>query len=157
MRFLATLLFCSPLAAQTFEIVPSTASRGEAGSLQVKWISPAGKEPVALQWKINLRVAVTAAAEDIVAGDAATMADKAVTCAAVTKPVQDNVTFNCILAGGQKQIANGTIFLVKYKVKPKVTPQTRVVRVSDGIAVLDHSKQLQKMDIPTAEGAITIR
>ena len=157
MRFLATLVLCSPLVAQTFQIVPSTAPRGGTGSLLITLISPAGKEPVAMQWKIMLGTEVTAAVEDIKAGDAATTADKAVVCAAVTKPVQESLTYNCILAGGVKPIANGTIFLVKYKVKQKTIPQTLAVRISDGIAVLQHSDQLQKTNMAPAEGTITAR
>jgi len=156
MRFLATLVLCSPLVAQTFQIVPSTAPRGGTGSLLITLISPAGKEPVALQWKIMLRTEVTVAVEDIKAGEAAKTADKAVVCAPVTKPVQDGLTYKCILAGGVKPIANGTIFLVKYKVKQNTTPQALRVRISDGIAVLQHSDQLQKMDIAPADGTITV-
>ena len=110
-----------------------------------------------MQWKIMLGTEVTAAVEDIKAGDAATTADKAVVCAAVTKPVQESLTYNCILAGGVKPIANGTIFLVKYKVKQKTIPQTLAVRISDGIAVLQHSDQLQKTNMAPAEGTITAR
>jgi hypothetical protein len=149
MRFLSTLAFCSPLLAQSFQIVPSTAPHGRAGSLLITLTSPAGKEPVALQWKIALGSEVAAEPTNIVAGDAAIRAGKSATC----KPVQDNLAFICILAGGKKPIANGTIFLVKYKIKPKTKPHTLAVRISDGIAVL----QLQKVDIPPAEGTITVR
>lgn len=155
-RFLATLVLCSPLVAQTFQVVPSMAPRGGTGSLLITLISPAGKEPVALQWKIMLGTEVTAAVEDIKAGDAATTADKAVVCAPVTKPVQEGLTYKCILAGGVKPIANGTVFLVKYRVKEKTTPQTVGVRISDGIAVLQHSDQLQKVDVAPADGTITV-
>jgi hypothetical protein len=156
MRFLAILIFCTPLFAQSFLIVPSTAPRGGAGSLLITLIS-AGKEPVALQWKMMLGTEVTAAVEDIVAGDAAKTAGKAVVCAPVTAPEQEGLTYNCILAGGQKPIANGTIFLVKYRVKQKASPQTAVIRISDGIAVLEQSNQVQQKNLAPAEGTITIR
>jgi hypothetical protein len=143
------------LFAQTLQIVPSTAPRGGAGSLLITLTSQARKEPVALQWKIMLGTEVTAAAEDIVAGDAATTADKAVVCAPVTG--QESLTYSCILAGGQKPIANGTIFLVKYRVKQKAAPQIVVVRISDGIAVLEQASQVQKMNLAPVEGTITIR
>lgn len=63
MRFSAILVLCSPLFAQTFQIVPSMAARGRTGTLLIAFVSPAGKEPIALQWKIALGTEVTAAGE----------------------------------------------------------------------------------------------
>lgn len=157
MRLLSTLVFCSPLVAQTFQIVPSMASRGGTGSLPVVLVSPAGKEPVALQWKMTLGTEVTAAAEDFVAGESATAAGKSMVCAPVTKPAQASLTYSCILSGGRKPIANGAVFLVKYTVKPKANPGKVVVRISDGIAVSERSNQLQKTNLAAVEGTITIR
>jgi hypothetical protein len=168
MRFIATLislialifcslLFCSSLAAQTFRIVPSTAPRGGSGSLLVAFVSPAGKEPIALQWKIALGTDVAAAREDLTAGDAATQAGKMLTCGPAAAPGQEGVIYNCILAGGNKAIANGTIFLVKYKIKPEAKPNTVVVRVSDGIAVPGGATPLREAPLAPVEGTITIR
>src|ERR1700759_4634879 len=108
MKFLATLLFSAPLLAQSFQIVPSTAPHGGNGSLLITLNSPAGKEPLGLQWKLLLGTGVTAALQDIVAGDAATAAGKGVTCAPADKIAPDGSTYNCILIGGEKHIANGT-------------------------------------------------
>jgi hypothetical protein len=149
-------MFCAPLHAQNFQIVPSTAPRGGSGTLLVVFASPAGKEPIALQWKIALGTEVTAAREDLIAGDAATDAGKTLTCSPAPPPGQGGSTYNCILAGGRKAIGNGTIFLVKYKIKPEAKPGTQVVRVSDGIAVPQEPTPLQTSIAP-AEGTITIR
>lgn len=110
-----------------------------------------------MQWKIALGTEITAAVEDILAGDAATTAGKAITCALVTKAAPPGLTYACILAGGIKPIANGTVFLVKYRIKPTTPPQVLKVQVSEGIAALDQGKQLQKADIPPADGSITVR
>jgi hypothetical protein len=157
MRFLATLLFCPLLVAQTFRIVPSMAPGGGGGSLLVTLSSPPGKEPVAAQWKITLGAEVTAAAGDIVVGDAATAAGKSVTCAPAAKTGQNGLTYACILVGGGQHIANGTITLVKYKVKPNTAPQVLAVRISDGLAVLEEAGQLRQVTVPAADGTITVR
>jgi hypothetical protein len=133
------------------------APRGGTGSLLVTLVSPAGKEPVALQWKIALGTEVTAAGGDLVAGDAAGAAGKVLACAPAKGAGQESAIFNCILSGGKKAIRNGTIFLVKYKVRPQAIPSTLVVRVSDGIAVLEEANQLRKTAFPPVEGTITIR
>jgi hypothetical protein len=156
-RFLAILVVCSPLCAQIFQIVPSTAPRGGAGSLLITFVSPAGKEPISLQWRVTLGAEVTAAVGDIVAGDAAIAVQKTLVCAPVTKPKLESLSFNCILAGAKNPILNGTIFLVKYKVKPETTQRTSVVRVSDAIAVSDQRGRLQEMHLVQTEGTITIR
>jgi hypothetical protein len=156
-RFLAILVLCSPLFAQTFQIVPSMAPRGGTGSLLITFVSPAGKEPVALQWKIALGTEVTAAGGDLVAGEVAGAAGKALACAPAKAAGQESAIFNCILSGGKKTIPNGTIFLVKYRVKPQATPSTLAVRVSDGIAVSEEANQLRKTPLSPVEGTITIR
>jgi hypothetical protein len=155
MRFLISLAVCSTLCAQTFQIVPSMTLHGKAGSLLVGIISPAGQEPIALQWRMLLGAEVTAAAGDIVAGDAATASNKVLTCAPVPKPGQEGLIFNCVLAGGKKPILNGTIFRVQYSVKSEVAPHIVPVRISDGIAVSERA--LQGTHLPPAEGTITIR
>jgi hypothetical protein len=163
MLFLATLIspailmFSSPLLAQNFQIVPSTAPRGASGTLLILFASPAGREPIALQWKIALGTEVTAAKGDLIAGDAALEAGKMLTCSPTPGSAQGTAVYNCILAGGRKAIANGTIFLVKYKVKPEAKPSSEVVRVSDGIAVLQELTPVQRTPLAPVEGTITIR
>jgi hypothetical protein len=110
-----------------------------------------------LQWKITLGTEVTAAAGDFLAGDAAKLADKAVVCAPPTKSADSSSTYGCILSGGTKPVASGTIFLVKYKVKEKAAPHTVVVRISDGVAVSGPSNHLETTKPAPAEGTITIR
>lgn len=157
MKFLAIFALCTPLAAQSFQIVPSTAPRGGSGSLLITLSAPAGKEPVALQWKIALGTEATAALADIVAGAAATAAGKAIHCAPASKEAPDNSTYNCLLVGGAKNISNGTIFLVKYQIKPSTTPQTLIVHISGGLAVLQQGNDLKQVTIPAAKGSITVR
>jgi hypothetical protein len=160
MRLLATLIplmFCSPLLAQNFQIVPSTAPRGGSGSLLITFASPKGREPIALQWKIALGTQVTVAQGDLIAGDAVTEAGKALTCSSAKAPGQAGPTYICILAGGRKAIANGTILLVKYKVMPDAKPGADIVRVSDGIGVPQEPPPLGKTPLAPVEGTITIR
>ncbi len=157
MKLLATLVFCSPLCAQTLQIVPSTAPHGGKGSLLITLSAPAGKAPVALQWKLTLSAELTATAEDILPGNAASAAEKSVVCAPAAPHGQGASTYACLLSGGRKPVANGTIFLVKYAVKDKASPQTVTVRLTDGMAVLEEANQLQNTAIAPAEGTITIR
>jgi hypothetical protein len=150
-------MFSPPLLAQKFQIVPSTAPRGGSGTLLIVFASPAGKEPVALQWKIALGTQVTTVPEDLSAGDAAVAAGKTLTCSPAAPPGQGGSIYNCILAGGRKAIANGTVFLVKYRVKPEAKPSSEEIRVSDGIAVLQEPTPVQRTPLVPVVGTITIR
>jgi hypothetical protein len=156
MKFFASLSLCAPLVAQTLQIMPSTAAPGKSGSLVTQLDSPAGKEPVALQWTINLGTELTVAAADIVVGDTAGAAGKSVTCAAVAKASQPGLNYICILVGGVRPIANGRIFQVKYQVKQTTTPQILKVHVYDCLGVLEKDDQMQKEIIPAADGTITV-
>jgi hypothetical protein len=156
-RFITILVVCSSLWAQTFQIVPSTAPRGGTGSLLVTFVSPAGNEPISLQWKVNLGTEVTAVVGDLVAGDSAKAAQKTLVCAPATKPKQEDLVFNCILAGAKKPIPNGTILLVKYAIKQQAAPHASVVRILDGIAVSDQGGRVQDTHLAQSEGTITIR
>ncbi len=151
------LLLGAPLVAQNFQVKPSSASPGKTGSLVTQLDSPIGKEPVALQWTINMGTELTVTATDIIAGDAASAAGKSVTCAAASKASPSGLNFICILAGGVHPIANGPVFQVKYQVKPATTPQILKVRVYDCLGVLEKGGQMQKETIPPADGTITIR
>ena len=133
------------------------AQRGGSGSLLVTFVSPAGREPIALQWKIALGTEVVAAQEDLIAGEAATGAGKTLTCSPPTDLGKAGPTYLCILAGGKKAIANGTVILVKYKIKPDAKPGADVVRISDGIAVPQEPPPLQNTPLAPVAGTITIR
>ena len=149
---LLTVLLGSPLFAQSLQVVPSTAPRGGGGSLLVTLSSPAGKEPIALQWKIAWGPEIVAAKEDIAAEAASAGAGKTITCAPGGKT--EPSTYKCILAGGVNRIGNGPLFRVNYKVRPGVSHRVLTVRISEGLAVLEHQ---QTAKIPPAEGSITIR
>ena len=156
-RFAVILALCSPIFAQTLQIVPSMAPRGGTGSLLITFASPTGKAPVALQWKIAFGNGVTAAAGNLAAGEAAGAAGKVLACAPAKDGGPDGSTYNCILSGGKKAIPNGTILLVKYGVSSQAGLHTVAVRVSDGIAVSDEANQLRKTPLTPVEGTITIR
>lgn len=110
-----------------------------------------------MQWKVNLGTEVTAAVGDIVAGDSAKAAQKTLVCAPATKPKQEDLIFNCILAGAKNPIPNGTILLVKYAVKQQAARHAAVVLISDGIAVSDRGGRVQDTHLAQSDGTITIR
>lgn len=133
------------------------APRSGSGSLLITFVSPPGREPVALQWKIALGINVIVATGDLLAGEAGETAGKALVCAPPKESEQKSPVFTCILAGGKKAIPNGTVILVKYRVKAEAARGPSKVRVWDGLAVFQEANQLRKIPLSPVEGTITIR
>jgi hypothetical protein len=144
------------LYAQSLSIPASTVKRGASASLLLTLDSPAGKSPVALQWKFIFPENVIVDRADIVAGSAAESAQKSLTCAGqkgVKQPPKE-ATYACILAGGQQLIPKGTIAVVRYRVALDVLQVPAKVRVEDIMGV---TADLEKIEIPNALGAITVK
>src|SRR5262249_31115519 len=129
MRFLILAVALGAVRAQSLQILPSPPSANGIASFRIMLVSPTGKEPVGLQWKLWLPEGVTIAPADIVAGSAAESAQKLLTCSPVRnqKETEKGSVIACILAGGQKVIANGPIAVAKCKTQK----QEATVRVSE--------------------------
>src|SRR5271169_1298391 len=94
--------------AQTLLVPPSVVTRGGSGSLLLTLESPEGKAPLALQWEFTFPPNVVVDVADIVAGNSAESAQKALTCRSLrTKGGGPGSVYGCILAGGQKPVPNG--------------------------------------------------
>ncbi len=156
MKFVCFLALCSGVWAQSLQILPSPPSqnRSGSGSFQIMLASPAGKQPVALQWNIRVPDGVTVPAADIVAGTVAESSQKSVKCVENRKDNKGAAgsTYACILAGGQKDIPDGPLAIVKCDFRPGLHSAT--VRIENVIAVSADSKHVK---IEDAEGTVTAR
>jgi hypothetical protein len=154
MRLALFVLASAPLWAQSLHITPSVTSRGTAWSFLVKLSSPEGKEPVSLQWELATPADVKVDAANIVAGSTAETAQKSITCAMVKNRGGEAQRFACILAGGKKIIADGTIAVVRYLIPEWAQSGTVTVRVEHALGV---TAELAKIELSSADGKITIR
>jgi hypothetical protein len=142
------------LYGQSFRLIPPAVRRA-SGSITVLLISPPGKEPVALQWRISVPHEVLVKVSDIGTGSSAESVQKEITCAAVEDRKQPGVSlFACILAGGRKTIPNGPIATIRYNVPQNMESKEVVVRFEKGIAALSGSVSV---DVPAAECALSFK
>jgi hypothetical protein len=148
------LLGSAGLEAQSMNIPPSSAKPGTSGSLLLVINSPAGKAPLALQWKFTFPAGVTVDPKDVVAGGAAESPGKSLTCNASKKPAKSAQTFSCILAGGQEPIPNGTVCIVRYRVANSAKWGSGDVNVDDILAV---GADLKKVPIANVQGHIATK
>jgi len=122
--------------------------------IELALASPAGKEPLALQWDLRIPLAPAALVDDrLLVGFVAREAAKSLYCAPPTK-MDETHTVRCILAGGRKPIPNGTIALLKLKIATHAPIGSTRVRVERGLAV---SRDLEQVPLRVVETTVAIR
>ena len=148
------LLCAATLWGQSLRVPPSSTHRKSHGSFTVFLDSPQGMAPVALQWEFQIPPAVKIGAADIVAGKAAEASGKSLTCGVRANQPADGVRYACILAGGVKPIANGSIAIVRYEV-PAGVRRERVGVILEN--VVGASLDAKSAGIKGTTAVITIR
>jgi len=150
----ATVFPQPTLFAQSLRLSSASASRGNQVILELSMESPAGKEPLALQWDTRIPVARLTLADDrFLLGATAQEAGKSLNCA-VKEKTAETYTLRCILAGGQKPIPNGTIAMLKLKIAKNAPIGAAPIRVDQGTAV---SKDLKQVPLDAVEAVVAIR
>lgn len=143
-----------PLFGQSVQLSSVPASRGGSVTIELRLASPAGKELVALQWETRFPNSyLTLDQAGPVMGDAAKAAGKLLRCAARGEKKSPNSSYLCILAGGQKPIANGTLAILSFRISPKARTGAYPVTADSILAV---SKDTKPITLPPAQGTITI-
>jgi hypothetical protein len=145
------LSFVCPLvlSAQSLQVqvVPSEESR--EGSVTVKIVSPAGKEPLALQWDFSLPVSIRLNSQMAVPGEAATQAQKSVRCAILANREGKDQICRCILAGGTSPIPSGPVAVVQYSATRGSQPGTYALHIRKALAVSSDNKKVDLKDTQT--------
>jgi len=142
------------LYGQTLHVQSEPAADGHAGTVVIRLDSPAGKEPLALQW--DLEFAATALHMELTnpaAGDAAKTAGKSVACSLIARERIDRFRYRCILAGGVSTIASGPIVTIPYSAEQNAKPGRYPLRLKNGLAV---GKNLEKDRVKDSGVEITL-
>jgi hypothetical protein len=153
MRLIFMAFTSATLWAQSVQMPPSKATEGGFGALLIALKSPAGKETVALQWKLAVPAEVIIEPDDILAGSAAESAEKAITCAVTEKNAASGSRYSCVLAGGRKPLQDGPVAVIRYKIRDKARTGVVTVRMEN---ILGVSANLKKIELANVEGTITI-
>jgi hypothetical protein len=142
------------LHAQTLRLSSPAVSRGAPVSIEISLKSPKGKRPTAVQWEAIISTSeLSLIDKDMAIGPAAQEAGKSVACQVKAQNGR-TLTFACILAGGQQQIQNGVIALLRLRVSPEAPIGPTRVRVERGIAV---SRDLVEARMKPVETVVSIR
>ena len=144
--FVGALSICG----QTLHLSAAAGRPGEKVTIEISLDSPAGKAPVALQWETIFPAQLMEVEGDASeTGRAARDSGKSVTCAE-----RKAYSYMCILAGGQKLIANGPIAVLHFRIRAKAPVGTSAVRIERAEGVTVDVKRLALQD---AAATVTIQ
>jgi hypothetical protein len=135
--------------AQDLRVLSVGGAPGEAVALVVSLNSPAGKAPAVLQWEMIFPAElVDPEGNGPEIGAAARDSGKSVTCA-VRKPY----SLFCVLAGGQKPIANGSIAIFHFRIRANARAGKSAFKIQAAeAATLD----LREIALKDAEAILTV-
>ncbi len=151
--WLACPLVTHPLLAQSLRLSAATASRGEEIAIEISSDSPAGNEPLALQWEISIPAEMRLLDCGMPDATGADGLGKILKCAPIGKGAGD-VTSRCIVAGGRKPIPNGPVALLRLRISREAHPGSAHIRIAQATAV---SHDLTQINLGSAETTVTIR
>jgi hypothetical protein len=150
---LLLFLLSSPLLAQSLSLAPATGRPGGKIAVEISLQSSKGQQPSTLQWQSTVPLAKVGLLEEITPGPAAEKAGKAVNCAVKAKTAETYTTM-CILYGGQTEIHDGVIAILRLTIASNAEPGSFRIRAGEAMAVY---KDLKRVSMKPAEATVTIR
>jgi hypothetical protein len=135
---------------QAFHVSSVTGVPGEKVTLDITLDSAAGRAPTMLKWDVVFPAQLLELEDDgLEIGGAAMDSGKSIQCMA-RKPY----SYACVLSGGQNLLANGTIAILRFKIRTTAEIGTAAVRIERVRSTTADSKELT---LDNAEGTVTIR
>jgi len=136
MRLAYLVLGCLPVLAQTSGVSPVTKAPGDKVTLEIMAKSPA-KATVALKWDVIFPAQLMEMDSAPETGSAAKDSGKSLQCTA-RKPY----VYACILSGGKKPIADGTIAIFHFKIRTTAESRTTTLVIEKVKATMLDSKDV---------------
>jgi len=151
---LLLLLPAPALLGQTIQLSSTKASRGGRFILQLSLASPAGHQPLGVQWEMSFPADRFILLENGAAPSrSARAAGKTATCAS-KPPVSGASGAKCILIGGQQPMPNGLIANIALRVLPNAPKGPARIHLDPGMAVF---KGMMPAPLDAVESTVTIR
>jgi hypothetical protein len=151
MRFVLLLFSVSTaIRGQALTVSPAKGAPGSEVGVEILLDSPSAKAPVTLQMDVVFPAQLLDAEvgrPEI--GRAAKDSGKTIQCAATHK----SYSYSCIVFGGQKPIPNGSIAMLRFKIRADARMGNTIIRVQNVKTITGDYKAVLK----DAEGTLTIR
>jgi hypothetical protein len=150
MRFVYLLAAYLPVFAQTAAVSPVIKAPGEILTLEISADSQPARAPVALKWEVVFPAQLMEMEGNAPQlGSAAMDLDKTLQCTA-RKPY----AYVCVLSGGQKPIANGTVAVYRFRIRATAAAGTTALKIEKAEGTTSDSKT---WTLNETETVVTIR
>jgi hypothetical protein len=146
---LAFALAGLPVVGQALHVSSVSGSSGEKISVVISLSSPVRESPDTLKWETIFPAQLLEVAGSPEAGSAAKESGKSLTCTQ-----RERYSYVCILAGGQKPIANGLIARFAFRIRTDAHPGTANIRISKVEAV---TNELKTLKVSGGDGKLDVR
>lgn len=150
--FRASLAFALaglPVVGQALHVSSVSGSHGDNVVIEISLVSTVRESPETLKWETSFPAQLLEAVGSPEAGSASKEAGKSLTCTQ-----REPYLYVCILAGGQKPLANGPIARFPFRIRKDAHPGTANVHTSKVEAV---TKDLKTVKLSGSDGQLEIR
>ena len=135
---------------QALSVSSSSGAPGDKVVLDISMDSQAGQAPAVLKWELMFPARLLEIdGSGPEPSKTAKESGKSLTCA-----VRAEYTFVCVLAGGEKPIANGPIATFRFKIQASAHTGTSIIKIDQVDAV---TKDLKTLKLSGAEGRVEIQ
>jgi len=138
-----------PAVGQALQVSSVAGSPGDKIAIEISLVSTVRESPETLKWETIFPAQLLETVGSPEAGNAAKEAGKSLTCTQ-----REPYLYVCILAGGQKPIANGPIARFPFRIRADAHPGTANVRASKVEAV---TKDLKTVKLSGSDGQLEVR
>ena len=127
------LSFTVPAVGQTLKLSSVSTAAGTVAPMTVTLTSPAGKEPVGLQWEVSYSSPqLGIEGREMTIGAAAKRVGKELTCHGWPQGAGTYV-YRCILVVGSERFSNGPVAVLSFHVRATARPGPSTVRLSNAL------------------------
>jgi hypothetical protein len=138
-----------PVVGQALHVSSVSGSRGDKIAVEISLVSTVRESPETLKWETIFPVQLLETVGSPEVAGAAKEAGKSLTCTQ-----REPYLYVCILAGGQKPIANGPIATFPFRIRADAHPGTANVRTSKVEAV---TRDLKTVKLSGSDGQLEVR
>lgn len=135
-------------SGQALHVSSVSGSPGEKIGIEISLVSAAKESPDTLKWETIFPAQLLEVVSSPEAGSAAKESGKSLTCT-----LRESYSYVCILAGGQKAIANGLIARFAFKIRADAHPATANIHINKVDAV---TKELKSLKLSGSDGKLDI-
>jgi len=143
-----------PVWGQALKLSPVSTAAGTVAPMTVTLTSPAGKEPVGLQWEVSYSSPqLGIESREMTIGAPPKRVGKELTCHGWPQGAGTYV-YRCLLVGGSERLSNGPVAVLSFRVRATARLGPTTVRLGNALGV---SAEGNPINIDSSQADVMIR